>query len=248
MQGGLRTRLIQLGAILVVLAVWHVVTASGAISPIFLPALPEVWRHLVRIIGSGEIVPHLVLTLTEVAIAYAIAAGSGIFLGYLVSLSPFLVRVFEPLFSGIYSIPIIILFPLTILFFGIGPESKIAFGATYGFFPVVLNTIAGFGHVDQRYITWARAMGASEAQLFRHVMVPAALPVVLSGLRISFVITFAATIGAETLASLEGLGNRIVYFGEAMRVPEMFAYISFVVVVAFLVNALSMFIESRGRR
>jgi ABC-type nitrate/sulfonate/bicarbonate transport system permease component len=158
------------------------------------------------------------------------------------------VRVFEPLFSSIYAIPIVILFPLCILFFGIGPESKIAFGATYGFFPIVLNTIAGFGHVDDRYVRWARSMGASEPQLFRHVMLPAALPVVMSGLRIGFVITFASTIGGETLASLQGLGNRIVYFGELMRGAEMFAYIAFVIAFAFLVNALSLLLEKRGGR
>jgi len=201
---------------------------------------PVAWTYVVT--NSGDV------TLTEVAIAYAIAATAGVALGYLASLSQFLVRVFEPLFSSIYAIPIVILFPLCILFFGIGPESKIAFGATYGFFPIVLNTIAGFGHVDDRYVRWARSMGASEPQLFRHVMLPAALPVVMSGLRIGFVITFASTIGGETLASLQGLGNRIVYFGELMRGAEMFAYIAFVIAFAFLVNALSLLLEKRGGR
>jgi ABC-type nitrate/sulfonate/bicarbonate transport system permease component len=244
----MNARMIQLAAVLAVLAAWHLVTASGLISPIFLPALPEVWRQLVRIVASGQIVEPLTVTLTEVIIAYTIAALAGIAVGYLASLSPFAVRVFEPLFSSIYAIPIVILFPLCILFFGIGPESKIAFGATYGFFPIVLNTIAGFGHVDARYVRWARSMGASESQLFRHVMLPAALPVVMSGLRIGFVITFASTVGGETLASLQGLGNRIVYFGELMRGAEMFAYIAFVIAFAFLVNALSLLLESRGRR
>lgn len=246
MKPGWSTRLIQLAFVIGVLVVWHIVTATGWISPIFLPALPDIWNHLVRIIASGQIVEPLRVTLTEVVIAYAIAATAGVGLGYLASLSPFLVRVFEPLFSSIYAIPIVILFPLCILFFGIGPESKIAFGATYGFFPIVLNTIAGFGHVDDRYIRWARSMGASEPQLFRHVMLPAALPVVMSGLRIGFVITFASTIGGETLASLQGLGNRIVYFGELMRGAEMFAYIAFVIAFAFLVNALSLLLEKRG--
>jgi len=248
MRAAWNARLIQIAAVVAVLAAWYAVTASGAISPIFLPAPEAVWRQLVRIIATGQIVEPLRVTLTEVVIAYAIAALSGVAIGYGASLSPFLVRVFEPLFSSIYAIPIVILFPLCILFFGIGPESKIAFGATYGFFPVVLNTIAAFGHVDRRYVRWARAMGASETQLFRHVMLPAALPVVMSGLRIGFVITFASTIGGETLASLQGLGNRIVYFGELMAGAEMFAYIAFVIAFAFLVNALSLRLESRGRR
>src|SRR4029078_13378430 len=101
-------RSIQLGFVAGVLIVWHIVTATGWISPIFLPAPTEGWRHPARIVGSGQTGWPLRVTLTEVVIAYAIAAGAGIALGYLASLSPFLVRVFEPLFSSIYAIPIVI--------------------------------------------------------------------------------------------------------------------------------------------
>src|SRR6185437_76466 len=106
------------------------------------------------------------VTLTELAAAFAIAATSGVTIGYLVSRSQYLIRVFEPLFAGVYSVPIILFLPLYVLFFGLGPASKIALGTSISFFPIVLNTIAGFGYVDKIFVTAARSMGASDVQMF----------------------------------------------------------------------------------
>jgi ABC-type nitrate/sulfonate/bicarbonate transport system permease component len=168
-------------------------------------------------------------------------------LGYLIARSPYMIKVFEPLFAGIYSIPIILFLPLYVLFFGLGPASKIALGATIGFFPVVLNTISGFGYVDRTLVTAARAMGANDVQMFRYVLLPAALPVVLAGLRMGFTVALLSVIGSETIASLAGLGHRIVDLAENMDTARMFAYIVFVVAIAALLNALVSMLERRGR-
>src|SRR6202008_1429 len=103
----------------------------------------------------------------------------------------------------------ILVLPLYMLFFGLGPASKIALGATISFFPIVLSTIAGFGNVDRTLVTAAKSMGASDYQLFRYVLVPAALPVILSGLRMGFTIALLAIIGSEVIASLAGPGPHI---------------------------------------
>ena len=168
-------------------------------------------------------------------------------LGYLIARSPYMIKVFEPLFAGIYSIPIILFLPLYVLFFGLGPASKIALGATIGFFPIVLNTIAGFGYVDRTLVTAARAMGAKDVQMFRYVLLPAALPVMLAGLRMGFTVALLSVIGSETIASLAGLGHRIVDLAENMDMARMFAYIVFVVAIAALLNTLVSILEWRGR-
>ena len=172
--------------------------------------------------------PDLEVTLTELAIAFAISCTSGVTLGYLISRSQYLIRVFEPLLAGIYSVPIILFLPLYVLFFGLGPGSKIALGTTISFFPIVLNTIAGFGYVDRIFITAARSMGASDVQMFRYVLLPAALPVILTGLRMGFTVALLSILGSETIASLAGLGHKIVHLAEAMETARMFAYIAFV--------------------
>jgi ABC-type nitrate/sulfonate/bicarbonate transport system permease component len=156
--------------------------------------------------------------------------------------------VFEPLLAGFYSVPIILFLPLYVLFFGLGPGSKIALGTTISFFPIVLNTIAGFGYVEKIFIVAARSMGASDLQMFRYVLLPAAFPVILTGLRIGFTVTLLSVLGSETIASLAGLGHRIVNLAENMEMPRMFAYIAFVVVIAVFLNTVVSALERRGRR
>src|SRR4029079_2174582 len=199
-------------------------------------------------LASGEFWPDLKVTLTEIVMAFAISCSAGVALGYLVSRSQYLIKVFEPLLAGIYSVPIILFLPLYVLFFGLGPGSKIAIGVSTSFFPIVLNTIAGFGYVDRIFITAARSMGASNVQMFRHVLLPAALPVILTGLRIGFTVTLLSVLGSETIASLDGLGHRIVHLAEAMETARMFAYIAFAVAIAALLNTTVSSLERRARR
>src|SRR5262249_32150750 len=195
-----------------------------------------------------EFVVAVRITLTELAIAFAMSATTGVTLGSLISRSSYSIRVFEPLMAGIYAVPIILFLPLYVLFFGLGPASKIALGVTTSFLPIVLNTIAGFGYVDRIFILCARSMGASEFQLFRWVLLPAALPVILTGLRIGFTVALLSILGSETIASLAGLGHRIAHLAEGMDIARMFAYIAFVVAIAALLNTVVSTLEARAKR
>ncbi len=239
---------VQVGFVIALVVLWYLATTRWGVSSILLPNPVTVARDLGSILRSGEFIDDLRVTLTELAVAFAISATSGVVLGYLISRSTWRIRVFEPLFAAIYSVPIILFLPLYILFFGLGPPSKIALGATISFFPVVLNTIAGFGYVDRLLITAARSMGASDYQLFRFVLLPAALPVILTGMRMGFTVALLSIIGSETIASLAGLGHRIVHLAEAMEMARMFAYIAFVVAIAAFLNVVVSTLEARGRR
>jgi ABC-type nitrate/sulfonate/bicarbonate transport system permease component len=241
-------RFVQAGCAVSVLLAWHVATSEGWVNPILLPPLTESWDEFTALIASGSFWPYLRVTLFELVTAFAIAASLGCAIGYAVSLTRFTVRVFDPFFAGLYSIPVILLFPLYVLFFGIGEGSKIAIGATIAFFPVVLNTIAGFSYVDKIYITAARSMGASPAQMFRSVMLPAAFPVVLTGLRIGFILAFLSILGTETIASISGLGRQIVTYSERIEPAQMFAYIFLAIIISFLLNAFVSYVEKRARR
>jgi ABC-type nitrate/sulfonate/bicarbonate transport system permease component len=242
------SRAVQLGFVAAVIALWYLGTAYWGINKILLPNPVNVWAELKDVLASGEYWPDLRVTLTELAIAFTISCVSGVTLGYFISRSSTLVRVFEPLLAGIYSVPIILFLPLYVLFFGLGPASKIALGTTISFFPIVLNTIAGFRTVDTIFITAARSMGASDLQMFRHVLLPAALPVMLTGLRIGFTIALLSILGSETIASLAGLGHKIVYLAEAMETSRMFAYIAFAVAIAAVLNTAVSSLERRAQR
>jgi len=244
----LASRAVQVGFLAALMALWYLGTAYWGVSPLLLPNPVKVWHELADILCSGENLPDLKVTLGELAIAFAISCTSGITLGYLISRSQYAIRVFEPLLAGVYSVPIILFLPLYVLFFGLGPGSKIAIGTSISFFPIVLNTIAGFGYVDKIYVTAARSMGASDFQMFRHVLLPAALPVILTGLRIGFTVALLSILGSETIASLAGLGHRIVHLAEAMETARMFAYIAFAVAIAATLNTLTSSLERRAKR
>jgi ABC-type nitrate/sulfonate/bicarbonate transport system permease component len=244
----LASRAVQLAFVAGVIVLWYLATTRWGINQILLPNPLAVWHELSIVLTSGEFLPDLRVTLLELAVAFALATAAGISAGYLISRSPYWIAVLEPLLAGIYSIPIILFLPLYVLIFGLGPASKIALGTTISFFPIVLNTIAGFGHVERIFITAANAMGASNYQLFRFVLLPAALPVILSGLRTGFTVALLSILGSETIASLAGLGHRIVNLAEAMDTARMFAYIVFVVVIAGLLNAVVSRVEAGGRR
>jgi ABC-type nitrate/sulfonate/bicarbonate transport system permease component len=244
----LASRAVQAAFVIVVFGLWYLGTTRWRISPILLPNPVVVWHELKNILSTGEYIPDLRITLTELAIAFSISSTAGIALGYLISRSRYSIRVFEPLLAGMYSVPIILFLPLYILFFGLGPASKIAIGATISFFPIVLNTIAGFGYVDRIFILSARSMGATDYQLFRWVLLPAAFPVILTGLRIGFTIALLSILGSETIASLAGLGHRIVHLAEGMDTARMFAYIAFVVTIALFLNIVTSTLAARDSR
>jgi ABC-type nitrate/sulfonate/bicarbonate transport system permease component len=243
-----RARAIQIGFVVLFVLGWIVVGDARLVSPIFVPRFERVMTELVRIVSSGAVFVYLAVTLFELFAAYALALIAGLTVGFVIGRSRFWAAVFEPLLNGIFAVPIIIFLPLFILFLGIGIESKIAFGATYAFFPIALNTIGGVGAVDARFVTVAQSLGATRWQMFKRVLLPAALPVVVTGIRIGFLIGFFSIIGSEMIAGLDGLGSQIVQLGEGMNTAAMFAYILFVILIAAILNTLLSLLQSRFSR
>jgi ABC-type nitrate/sulfonate/bicarbonate transport system permease component len=243
-------RLIQLGFIAIVGAAWYWSTASGSVSKLFLPEPGSVWIAFSRLVTTGQFWSAVNVTLTTIAQAYLIALVAGTLAGYLVSRSRFLIDVLEPIIASLFTIPITLFFPMFILFFGIGTGSKIAYGATYAFFPVAMNTIASFSNVEPHFLRAARAMGATRWDTFRHVLVPSAFPVLLNGMRIGFFICFASVLGGETLSSVAGIGRNIALAAELMEPARMYAWIAFVVLTAialnFLVSDVEKHVAARG--
>lgn len=242
----LKIRVFQTAYFGSILALWYGVTEMGYVSAIFLPKLPIVVKKFFNLVISGEWISPLSTTLFEVACAFTIATISGVLIGFFVSRKRFSIRVFEPLFSSLFAIPLIIFYPLAMLFFGLGVGSKIALGSLVAFFPIVLNTISGFGNVSPIYKKAASSMGASGYLLVCRVLLPAAFPIILTGLRIGFIVCFLSIVGGETLGSLDGLGHKIVFNAESMNTSGMFAWIVFIVLIAFGLNTAIQRLEKIG--
>jgi len=147
-----------------------------------------------------------------------------------------------------YTIPLIIFFPTFILFFGTGVKSKIALGCLAAFFPIALNTIAGFTTVDRTLRTAALTFGASRMQLLRRVLLPGAFPIILTGLRIAFIPCFASVLAGEIISSDSGLGHQISQNAQMMETARMFSYVILVIIIAALFNLGLSTWESRKSR
>ena len=240
--------LLQAAVVAALLAGWYFATQSSQRLRLLLPPPERVWAAMQTVAASGRLWAAAKITLVTIVEAYLIAAVAGILVGFLVARSERMVRLFEPLLSGMFAIPITMFFPLFILFFGIGPQSKIAYGALYAFFPIALNTIAAFASVDRLYLRSVRSMGATRLEELRHVYIPGALPVTISGLRIGFFICIASVLGGETLASAAGIGRSIALSAELMETAQMYAWIVFVVLGTVILNLLVYAAESRLKR
>ncbi len=242
-----RSRAIQIAFFALVLAAWWLATATHSISPLFLPGPAAIAQQIGRIAHAPTLAVDVFYTLGTFAVAYALAVLAGLAAGYAISTRRFLTRVYEPLLASLYAIPIVVFFPTFILFFGTGPNSKIALGALYAFFPIALNTIAGFTQVDGQLIAAARSMGANDTQLLRRVLIPAAFPIVATGMRIAFIACFASILAGEMIASDHGLGHEIAQSGQMMDIAKMFGYVTLVVLAAFAFNFGVSALEARRR-
>src|SRR5437899_8471523 len=241
-------RSIQFGFLAILFGTWYFVTHSTQRLMLLLPPPDLVWAQMQVLWSSGRLGQAALVTVVTIAKAYAIAVIAGILTGFLVTRSRNLTRVFEPMLAGLFAVPLTLFFPLFVVFFGIGPESKVAYGATYSFFPIALNTIAGFAGVDELYLRSVRSMGASSLQQFRYVYLPAATPVTLTGLRIGFFICIASVLGGETLAAAAGIGKSIALAAESTETSRLYAWIAFVVIVSVMLNLMALAAETRSER
>ena len=231
------------------LGAWHYATASGAVSRLMLPPMQDVALDFVAILKAGEFWGDLWVTIEEIIWSFLIASILGTAIGFAISRRRTDLQVFEPIIAGLYAVPMIVVYPLYVLFFGLGPGSKIALGTTIAFFPIALSTMSGFAGVSSRLLDASRAMGASHWKTFRYVLLPAAFPIVVAGLRIGFILAFLSIIGGEMLASYRGIGRLIINEAEAMNTAHMYAYIVFLVFLSLALNSLVFGVEAWvGRR
>ncbi len=230
-----------LGALLLVL--WEALPRLGLIPSLFLPPLTETMTALV--VNAGDYGRHLLFSLRAMAASLLIACGIGIGVGLLAGSIASVRRVMLPLASGLYAVPIVILYPLFTAWFGIGPQSKIAFASIYGLLPCLLGTMAGVQTIDRQYITVARSMRASRWQTISRVLLPAAIPTVLSSLRVGGALVIVGIVVAEMLTSAEGIGYLITRYRTMLNSPRVFAGILVVVAVVFLFDGLVRLIERR---
>jgi len=163
-------------------------------------------RYTVDLLGQEAFWVHASETGKAFALALALAVAGGLAIGLTLGLSRLASEVFEPMLVALYSIPKITLYPILLLAFGLGLSAKVAFGTLHGIIPIALFTINGVRNVKPVLLKSARTLGLSQFATIREVVLPAALPEIVTGLRIGFSLTIIGTLLAEMFASQRGLG------------------------------------------
>lgn len=214
------------------IGLWLYANGPGGVSILLLPKLGNVIDQFRSLLGSSEHWRDVLTTLSEILIAGAIAATAGMVVGFAVSRSRFRTAVVEPLLAWGYMVPLILFYPVFILWFGVGMWSKIGYAAVSAFFPIAYNSVRAFSGVDPRYLRVGVAFGASRAQIDTLIKFRAAIPVVAAGLRIGAATTFITVIVAEMLASQQGLGYELSQTSQTFERSTSFAVIVFVLVMA----------------
>jgi NitT/TauT family transport system permease protein len=229
--------------LVVILALWEFVPTTGLLPELFLPSLSKTLTVLW--IDRHIYFAALLVTLYEVALSMLIACGLGILAGAVVGGVAVLRNLLLPIFSSLYAVPIVILYPVFTAWFGIGSQSKIAFAGIYGFFPVMLSTAAGIRTIDPQFLLAARSMGATLPQLVTRVIIPASLPTVFAGLRLGGALTIIGVVVAEMLTSSAGIGYLVTLNRTILDSPRVFAAILAILVLSIAYYMLARALESR---
>jgi ABC-type nitrate/sulfonate/bicarbonate transport system permease component len=201
-----------------------------------------------KIFGNPKVVAAVELTLFELAVAYGLSVVCGVVIGIAIGLTEFGRRGLVPIVVMLYAVPQVVLLPLFVLMFGIGPACKIAFGFSHGIFPVIISTITGMRTVNPLFLRGARSMGASRYQTIRHVIFPNMVPAVFAGFRLAMTVTLLGVLLAELFVSTSGIGYFTQVFAETFNPAPLFALITVLTVMAVALNELVRLVEARFTR
>lgn len=193
-------------SIAAVLLAWQVAAAARIVSPLFLPSPAAVAAALARKLADGSLAADVAVSLGRVLAGFLLGLLVAIPLGLVMGLWPTLYHLIDPWIELVRPIPPIAWIPLAILWFGLGEESKVFIIAYGAFFPIMLNTVLGLRSVEPVHVRAARTLGAGTAQIFWNVVLRAALPRIILGLRLGVGMAFVVLVAAELIAANAGLG------------------------------------------
>lgn len=231
---------VLLGGLLLLWQLLHMVAGDVAMS-----APGETIRYAADLVTSTDFWPHVMTTGTAFLCALAIALIGGPIVGALLGAQRLAGEVAEPILVSLYSIPKVILYPIILLFFGIGIGAEVAFGALHGIVPVMLFTMSAVRNIKPVLIATGRVMGLAPWTLMRTILFPAALPEIFTGLRVGFSVTLLGTIMSEMFGSKRGIGFMLMNALGVNNVHLIMSLALLIVTFAAIMNALLMTVERR---
>jgi ABC-type nitrate/sulfonate/bicarbonate transport system permease component len=230
--------LLRVAIILSLLAVWGLLSHSGWLYRDVVPSLLAIGRALAGLFTSASFYSNLGVTAAEIGAALAIGGLSGLAVGILLGANRFLSKAFESYIYYLGPTPKIIFFPVMIMWFGVGPESKVALGTLSCFFPVALSVAAGMRGIDRVLIRVGSSFRANTWQMVTKIYLPAMRHPIINGIRLGFGVALIGTLLAETKLSNKGIGFLIIQAYSIFDMPRMYAMLIVLFVLAIGANAL----------
>jgi ABC-type nitrate/sulfonate/bicarbonate transport system permease component len=242
-----RPGLARLGVVLLLLGIWEI-GARFYVDKMFLSPPSIVFSSLYQVLATPGVPAALRITFFELSVAFVLAIIIGVTVGLTIGLNRFAHRSFMPIVLLLYGTPQITILPLFILYFGIGPASKIAFGVTHGMFPIMVTVIAGVQNIKPILLTSARSMGASRWHIFRWVIFPHMIPSFFTGMRLAMTGVLLGVLLAELYVSTAGIGYFTTLFTQNFDPTKLLGLISMLAAMAIALNELVRRAETRFSR
>lgn len=232
--------------IIIFVALWEILPSTGIINPVLLSPPSEVAEALIKMIFSGLLINHILISLQRAFLGFALAVLVGIPLGIFMGWYKSFDRFVDPLIQTFRNTSTLALYPVFILFFGLGETSKIAILFKAAIWPILINTISGVKNVDPLLIKSAKSMAISNIFLFRKVVLPSSIPSIASGIRLAASISLVALIAAEMIGAKSGIGFLIISYQYNFMVPEMYAAIVTIALLGLILNYVLVWLEKKA--
>jgi len=220
MKRKLNPTVVKLVTFIVVLTAWEI--AGSFINPLFLSSPSAIFMAFIGLAQSGELSTALQSSIFAFVVGMLLSCAVGITIGVAMGRFRLVEYILEPYVTALYSTPSIALIPLFILWFGVGFAAKVTIIFFLSVFIVVINTFTGVKNLSQSIIDVGTAFGANQRQTFWMIVLPAALPFIMTGLRLAVGRGILAMIVAEFFTSISGLGGMIVKYGNYFETAKMF--------------------------
>jgi NitT/TauT family transport system permease protein len=227
-----------------VLVIWEIACRT-VIPPLFLPPPSAIAVAFYETLRSGELIRQLSQTLAVLAVGFGLAVILGLALGIAMGTVRIVAKLFDPYVNALYAMPTVALVPLVIVWLGLGFEAKVFLTFIVGVFPIVISAQAGVRNIPAAYLETGRAFACSRSQLFWKVMLPAAIPFFVAGLRLGLGRALVGVVVAEMFTALSGLGYMVTFYGNTFKTALLFVPIITLAVLSIAITELIRWAERR---
>jgi NitT/TauT family transport system permease protein len=228
-------------SILSLAVLWEV--AGRTLDSALIPPLSQIGAAWWKLLSSGKLLSNLTMSLTTLAAGFVLAVLIGIVVGVLMGRFRAVEHFLDLYVNALMSAPTTAFVPVLIMWFGLGVQSRIAVVFLFAVFVIIINTMTGVKQVDRIFVEMARSFGAKEKEIFFKIILPAAMPAIMAGVRLGMGRAVKGMVTAEMLLTLTGIGAMIMQYGSSFATDSLFAVILTILMVAMITMKLVQWVD-----